>query len=425
MDFDTLLEMNKSVIERYILFKIPVKEDAEDLIQETFLTAFEKYDFLIDKDCFKQWVLKIAGNKCCDYYRKNFRAFDKTDIELEKIPENQFGFLHRIEFTESFNRLDDMYREVLILYYINGYSQKEIADKINIPVGTVKSRLHTAKSQLKAFYPYEPRKIFIGEKLMCLPEIMPEYKIIQSHKEPFCVKWEELMGWLIIPKLNEKIKWALYDFPNKNRTEYVEMDVIGKAIVHGVEGVEIIAKEFNPVETNVIDSNSYAERKFVAQLTDTHCRFLAESHTKKGVTVFHTFLDDDEFIKNWGFGNDNCGKEINLSKKGIISCNGQEIVCETTPCMDVVGRYTVIISNKEFDTVRLMDIGSYEQGVANEQFIDKNGRTVLWRRFNADDWKQEQYGESWSEKLPDNEIIYINGKKYIHWYDCLSDYVID
>ncbi len=92
--------------------------------------------------------------------------------------------------------------------------------------------------------------------------------------------------------------------------------------------------------------------------------------------------------------------------------------------MDIVGRYTVIIGNMEFDTVCLMDIESYDTGVVTEQYIDKNGKTVLWRRFNADNWKFSRYNKSWSEMLPDNEQITVNGRKYVHWYDCISDYIL-
>lgn len=71
-----------------------------------------------------------------------------------------------------------------------------------------------------------------------------------------------------------------------------------------------------------------------------------------------------------------------------------------------------------------MDIETYDEGVVTEQYIDKNGKTVLWRRFNADDWKYDVYKQFWSEKLPKNETLLINDKKYIHWYDCISDYIL-
>lgn len=91
--------------------------------------------------------------------------------------------------------------------------------------------------------------------------------------------------------------------------------------------------------------------------------------------------------------------------------------------LDIVGRYTVEINKKKYDTVCVMDIETYDSGAASEQFIDKNGRTVLWRRFNRDDWAAERYGKPWTELLPDSETIVINGKTYVHWYDCITDYI--
>ena len=162
----------------------------------------------------------------------------------------------------------------------------------------------------------------------------------------------------------------------------------------------------------------------IAQLTDTHCRILGEIHKQGGVTKYYTFLDE-AFLKNWGYGEDNCGQETNLSPKGIIKRDGDSVVCDNRRAvLDVVGRYCVTINGNAYDTVCLMDMETYEEGVATEQYIDKNGRTVLWRRFNADDWQFDKRHILWSEKLPENERIFVNGKPYIHWYDCISEYIL-
>ena len=59
-----------------------------------------------------------------------------------------------------------------------------------------------------------------------------------------------------------------------------------------------------------------------------------------------------------------------------------------------------------------------------EQYIDINGRTVLWRRFNGDTWAINRFGERWSEMLPENERIFVNGETYVHWYDSITDYIL-
>ena len=71
-----------------------------------------------------------------------------------------------------------------------------------------------------------------------------------------------------------------------------------------------------------------------------------------------------------------------------------------------------------------MDVETFNDAVASESYIDQNGRTILWRRFNRNDWAQIRYGKPWTEMLPENERITINGETYVHWYDCVSDYIL-
>ena len=82
------------------------------------------------------------------------------------------------------------------------------------------------------------------------------------------------------------------------------------------------------------------------------------------------------------------------------------------------------MGGKTYDTVCVMDCSTYVEGVASEQFLDQNGRTILWRRFNRDDWQMENYKRPWSEILPHNERLTVNGMTYVHWYDCITDYVL-
>lgn len=253
-----------------------------------------------------------------------------------------------------------------------------------------------------------------------LPAILPEYEIRESSEAPFSVKWEELMGWFLVPKLGEKLSWGMYDIPSRQCSHIYDMAVTGKANVHGIEGVELTARESSYSQKKEVIS-----RTFVAQLTDTHCRYLATLRTDGDVRNYITFLDGDAFLPNWGFGEDNCGNETNLSPKGDIRRKGQIVTSiQKTFLLDIVGRYTIVINGKSYDTVCVMDIETYDCGVVSEQFLDQNGRTILWRRFNRNDWAIDQYGKEWTELLPENERLTVNGKTYVQWYDCITDYVL-
>lgn len=426
-EFEILLNECKNAIERFVWFKLASKADADDILQESYLTAFQKFDTLADKSHFKAWIISIARNKCNDYYRRKAKSVDVSIDELTEQPltASRYGYVEQHDVYDVLESLSENDKQIIDLFYIQGYNQSEISQRLNIPVGTVKSRLYTARNNFKRLYLPDTIYRKVDENMKKLPEFMPEYTITKLDKEPFSVKWEELMGWFIVPKLGEKLNWAIYDFPKRNRTEYDEMQVVGKAEIHGIEGVEITAKQYDPMNCNKTDNDKIAERTFIAQLTDTHCRFLAESHISGGVKKCYTFLDGDEFIPNWGFGENNCGNEVNLSANGDIIRNDSEITAADKPfLLDIVGRYEVKIGGKVYDTICVMDIETYDGGVVSEQYLDKNGRTILWRRFNRNDWAKDRYKKNWTEILPDNERITVNGEVYVHWYDCITDYIL-
>lgn len=426
-EFEILLNECKNAVDRFVWFKLSSKADADDVLQDTYLTAFQKFDTLADKSHFKAWIISIARNKCNDYYRRKAKSVDVSIDELTEQPltASRYGYVEQHDVYDTLESLSENDKQIINLFYIQGYNQSEISQRLNIPIGTVKSRLYTARNNFKRLYLPDTIYRKVDENMKKLPEIMPEYTITKLDKEPFSVKWEELMGWFIVPKLGEKLNWAIYDVPKRNRTEYDEMQVVGKAEIHGIEGVEIAVKQYTPMDCNKTDNDKIAERTFIAQLTDTHCRFLAESHISGGVKKCYTFLDGDEFIPNWGFGENNCGNEVNLSVKGDIIRNGSEITAADKPfLLDVVGRYEVKIGGKSYDTICVMDIETYDGGVVSEQYLDKNGRTILWRRFNRNDWAKDRYKKNWTEILPENERITVNGEVYVHWYNCITDYIL-
>ncbi|MGI6705817.1 MAG: RNA polymerase sigma factor [Clostridia bacterium] len=423
-EFEALLNTCKNALERFVFYKMNQKPDGEDILQEVYLTAFSKFDTLIDKEKFKPWIIAIARNKINDFYRAKVKMLE-LPLDEKIHYESSFsrmGLTVNEVVSETLSKLADKEKQILYLYYIKQKSQNEIASMLNIPLGTVKSRLYTARQRFREKYPYPP--ISKGEKKMSkFPDIMPDVSITKINKPAFHVIWEEAMGWFIIPKLGERISWAMYDYPQKTRSETVDLAVVGKAMVHGIEGVEIVAVENSDKEFDAINSAAKVDRTFVMQLTETHTRILLESHHVGDVKRIYTFLDE-EFLKNWGYGEDNCGNETHIKPKGIITVDGDRICCKQKDALDVVGRYEVTVGKKTYDTILVVDVESYNGGVMSQTYLDKNGRTVLWRRFNKDDWAYKRYQQKWSERLPQNEKVYVNGETYVHWYDCITDYIL-
>lgn len=397
------------------------------MLQDVLSAAVSSFSSLLDEERFLPWLVGIARNKCADYLRRKYRRREIPLAAAERIavlpPRFSAGYDSLV--LDTLDKLSPQDQEILRMAYWRRFPQQEISARLGIPLGTVKSRLHHAREHFRALFPLKQK----GDQHMptIMPKRLPDYTIIPSELPPFECRWEELMGWFIVPKLGEKLSWAMYDFPDRIRTEADELTVSGRAMVHGIEGVEIQVRTFDPMENNQTgDDDRYVQRSFVAQLTDTHCRILSETHEQGGMKYVWTFLDGDEFLQNWGFGENNCGNETLLRPKEIITRKGNMLTArpEVNEAMDVVGRYTVTINGKTYDTVCVIMHEAYMGGMVSEQFIDANGRTVLWRRFNANDWRIDHYGKTWDEILPGSEQLVINGKKYVHWYDCITSYIL-
>ena len=421
-EFEKLLDAARVSVERLVRYRLNSRADADDVLQDVYLAAYQKFPQLKNRDSFKAWIISIAGNKCNDYFRKKAAWLELPMDELKEkhLWLGRHGVSEVYSVRETLELLGDTDKQILYLYFWKEMPQAEIAKRLNIPIGTVKSRLYTAKQNFKNKYPYRT-DISKGEcSMKKLPEYIPEYKIVASAEAPFSVKWEELMGWFLIPKLGEKLSWGMYDIPSGKCSHVYDMKVTGKARVHGIEGVELTARE-----ASYSDKSEVINRTFVAQLTDTHCRYLATFRNDGDVRNYITFLDGDEFLPVWGFGEDNCGNETNLYRKGDIQRAGSVVTSVNKDfLLDITGRYTVWINGKKFDTVCVMSIEAYNCGVVSEQYLDQNGKTILWRRFNRDDWAIDHYKKKWSEQLPDNERLTINGTLYVHWYDCITDYIL-
>ena len=423
--FEALLLQYRPALERWVRYRVASWADGEDLAQEICLAAYRNFGQLRDEQLFFPWLLGIARHQYAAYCR---RKASNREISLEQLPADTAA-RPADDFDDFIGHLPYRDRQMLRLFYQRHLPQKEIARQLLLPVGTVKSRLHAARERiLKTMDPVDRKEGVY--KMKKLPELLPRYAIAFQPQKPFDVEWHETMGWFIMPRPGEKMRWGMYDLPSRKLDIAYDMEVTGKASVHGIEGVRIVARTLQPREAvgesslmagPVAESGATSDEwVFVAQDTGEYTRFLSAERNENGVRTLTTFLDGDEFYNNWGFGEKNCGKPVHLTPRGLIRRSGNRIeVAADGPVIDVAGRCTLTLGDKTYDTICVMDTGAYTDQVASEQYLDKDGRTLLWRRFNRDDWAIERYGRPWTELLPDNERILLRGKTYVHWYDCL------
>ena len=123
-------------------------EDAEDIVQEALLAAYEKLYTLKNDDKFKSWMMRIVVNQAKMHIRKNNKIVYMEHVEdlVEKYAEEKNNEQNIWEVVLS---LKSKLSAVVILYYKHNYSIREISRIMGIPPGTVKSRLSKARALLK------------------------------------------------------------------------------------------------------------------------------------------------------------------------------------------------------------------------------------------------------------------------------------
>lgn len=159
-DFEVYLNVYRPVVERFVKFRLPTLEDAEDVLQDVYVTAYLKFDTLREKSLFKPWILAIARNKCNDYFRVCARMLEIPVEEMNEtiLSYNKHGVAEMPAVHEALEKLGGKDKQILYLYYFENLPQAEIAERLNIPLGTVKSRLYTAKMNFKANYLYDRKE---------------------------------------------------------------------------------------------------------------------------------------------------------------------------------------------------------------------------------------------------------------------------
>jgi len=144
--FIQLMEMHKESM--YKIAHSYLKRDADiaDAMQETILDCFEKIQTLKNPNYFKTWLIRILINNCNDIIRKESKVClleHYEGLEIEAVAEDL------MEFRELLNSIDEKYRTILILYYVEGYKIREIAGLLDMNESTVNSRLRRSRMMLK------------------------------------------------------------------------------------------------------------------------------------------------------------------------------------------------------------------------------------------------------------------------------------
>ena len=125
---------------------------ADDLVQDTILKALEKKHQLKDLKCFHAWVFRILNNAWLDYLRrrKPETDIDEQNIACKDCPENSYEKdLTILSIRQAVTKLPVGQRSVITLVDLEGFTYKEVSEVLEIPIGTVMSRLSRARKSLE------------------------------------------------------------------------------------------------------------------------------------------------------------------------------------------------------------------------------------------------------------------------------------
>lgn len=153
--FDSIkLTEEQTRLQRFALRLTGNKPDADDLLQSTFLRAMEKKHLFKENSNLYSWTSKIMFNIFVSGYRRSKKFESQYDpenyINNKKVPANQELEIELKNVGKAMNTLSDDHRTILIMVCVHGMQYAEVAKKLDIPVGTVRSRLSRARNSLES-----------------------------------------------------------------------------------------------------------------------------------------------------------------------------------------------------------------------------------------------------------------------------------
>ena len=357
--------------------------DAEDVAQEAFLRSFLKLSTLRAPYSFGGWVRQIARNIARNRLSRDRRFIvlsehhvideysDTVHLSNDTDPQTELALL-------ALSRLSSKLRETARLTYLSSYSQKQVARKLGIPLGTVKRRLWESRSIMKKEVLSMSR---IGRSAEPVT-IAPDIRIVELPDEKMEVKTTGpgLYFGTVLQTGHIEI-CRFFDYPGGILTQTVQSQVVRKVIIHDRECYEVLIEhsDCEPPTPNILDYFNITDQGFdwvmrvTADETYPQTRFM-----NKGDELFPSFYSSGEH-------EDYSARVVDLT-----------------------------IGGKRYGN-SLAVFWGWENGTPAESFYSSDGRQVLHRRYagpDAPDSQNYQYSG-----LMEEERKTFRGIEYRLWYD--------
>ncbi len=160
--FSVLVDRYERKLYHFVSQKIRRHQEVEDIVQDTFIKVYKCIHTVDVEKKFSTFLYTVAKNTMIDFFRRH-----KPTVNIDRVAEELaseediYEIVSEIEqkgvITQVLKALDERYRKVIELYYLHDLSYEEVARKLRIPLGTVRTHLARGKVEFKKLYTtYEP-----------------------------------------------------------------------------------------------------------------------------------------------------------------------------------------------------------------------------------------------------------------------------
>ncbi len=396
------------------------RDEAEDVAQEAVVRIFTKLQSYREDASFARWAYVVARNLAIARVRAGRR-----EVPLEALAETAAPQVEQRtpELQACLRALPEAMRETVLMHYVGGYTCEEIAGSLGVASGTIRSRLTRARRMLKGeligmvrreLSELMSREEYSGlvEWLRAFPAQEPEIAI--DEVDAPLSNPDFLEGtWSFVPLREDGLSFAAwYDHPEKNLTGTSFMRVLGKVEIKGEECWEVCSVDD--------ESRERAEYRL--------CYWSVGRDSVRLVAKYFSASERLSTCKDTDWDEDARPHPRFPGRLTVVRRVGdEEFEDEHDLPLAPVGMYDVRIGAKAHRCLRAIEAHP-DQSVLVDAYINHQGRTVLFRRYNASPgWSAAESGEAHPagsvERLAGigNHRIVFNGVEYYHWYDCVTD----
>ena len=421
---------------------------AEDAAQEAFIEGYRCLSNLRNPAAFPGWFRRIVFKHCDRLRRKRHICVEPLELH-QPVASDRAGPVEKAEKREMADRvlnavrsLPEKERTVTTLFYINGYSQNDIAQFLEVPVTTVCNRLRTSRKRLKeriftmVAKTLKEKALPEGfdemiKKQVLFPETEPEINISRAEPRRGSITFTE-GAWFFVPlKQKGQSIVAWYDWPERRLSSVGCMRVVGRTKVAGMNCFRVRMPEFDPEQRLTYDHEWY----WAVKGRKTYLVALSNFEPGKAKPMLKTWNDRD-----WDEGRTGWPIELKLTSRvrwhSVARGDGPRF-----PRVQVAaGLWDVRLGDVAYECLRTLTMaykGRRKGETASELaakyvlladcYISMKGRTVLFRRYNGPAWAEGAFPSSSVGALARKGCppLRYNEVEFRLWYDCIPLHALE